>query len=245
MFQQRFGNEEHITVGFTIRAVLLDLYGTIAYIPSEDYRDTKLRMAKVIGCDPEKFQNIWRSLTTESTTGELATTVDRVNATLAQMGISVSPAEAEEMARIETELQEERVRLLPGALKALAALRGLQLRLALVTNCSSSAVNAPDRLGLTPFFDALVLSFEVGVVKPDPRIYAIACERIGIPANECVFAGDGDCHELEGAQAVGIKAIKVGGSEEIALHVEPSLTYDYTVNSFAELPALLRNLLND
>lgn len=41
-------------------------------------------------------------------------------------------------------------------------------------------------------------------MKPDPAIYLLACRRLGVAPEDCVFVGDGGDRELEGAAAVGM-----------------------------------------
>lgn len=55
-------------------------------------------------------------------------------------------------------------------------------------------------------FDEFILSYEVGLIKPEPEIYNLAASRLGVEPEECVFIDDGEmnCH---GAEAVGMKAI--------------------------------------
>ncbi len=55
-------------------------------------------------------------------------------------------------------------------------------------------------------FDAYVLSYEVGVMKPHPRIYDEALKKAGVEANECVFIDDIE-ENIKAAQKLGIKAI--------------------------------------
>lgn len=62
-------------------------------------------------------------------------------------------------------------------------------------------------------FDHMVISAEVGVVKPDPRIYQMALEQIGVSPDEAVFVDD-FIENVEGAQAVGMSAIHFKGSQE-------------------------------
>jgi putative hydrolase of the HAD superfamily len=64
----------------------------------------------------------------------------------------------------------------------------------------------------TPFagvLDELVFSCDVGVSKPDPRIYEIACERLGVEAAYCLFVGDGANDELPGAERAGMTALQL------------------------------------
>jgi FMN phosphatase YigB (HAD superfamily) len=52
--------------------------------------------------------------------------------------------------------------------------------------------------------DAIVLSFEIGVMKPDPGIYLAALDRIGVPGERAAFVDDQPGY-LAGAEAVGMR----------------------------------------
>ncbi len=226
-----------------IRGVLLDLYGTLAYIPSQDYLTAKEKMSAIAGHDRATFLNVWRSLTTASTLGDLATTEDRVRETLRLLGSLGAPdRDVKRMVEIEEELQRDAVQLLPGVPDTLKNLRTQGVRLALVSNCSSSTAMVPAKLGLVTLFDAIILSYQVHEVKPDPGIYLNACQHLQLTPSDALFAGDGDCHELEGAQAVGMLAVLVMGTETLMLHVGESRSYDYSIASIDELPQLVEQL---
>jgi putative hydrolase of the HAD superfamily len=224
-------------------AVLIDFYGTIAYVPAEDYIETKARMARVVGCDPQMFLSTWRSLTTPSAIGSLASETARVSTALAMMGRCASARDLRVMAEMEAALQYDGVRLMPDAMESLHRLRDLDLKIVLVTNCSVAGRRAIDKLGLRSLFDSLILSCEVRLVKPDPRIYALASASVGVPERNCLFAGDGDCGELDGARSVGMTAIRIGGSEYLTLHQDGSRTHDFAIESIRQLPALVQQLL--
>lgn len=56
------------------------------------------------------------------------------------------------------------------------------------------------------YFDDMVLSYDVGMVKPDPSIFALAAERLDARLDECVLIDDG-VGNCEGARKVGMQAI--------------------------------------
>ena len=98
-------------------------------------------------------------------------------------------------------------RALPGAADLLAALRP-HARIVIVTN--NLLEEQQDKLahcGLTPMVDALVASEDVGVSKPDARIFDIALERAGVEADRAVMVGDSWANDVAGAHAVGIRAV--------------------------------------
>lgn len=57
------------------------------------------------------------------------------------------------------------------------------------------------------YFDSIVLSNEVGLVKPDKRIYELSASQIGCETNECVFIDDLE-KNVEGAKQAGMQAIQ-------------------------------------
>jgi epoxide hydrolase-like predicted phosphatase len=65
---------------------------------------------------------------------------------------------------------------------------------------------------LEELFDGVVISGDVGLHKPEPEIYELGAEKIGVPAGDCVFVDDLR-ENCEGAESVGMTAILHRGSE--------------------------------
>ncbi len=107
--------------------------------------------------------------------------------------------------------------LVPGARELLDALRG-QTRLGLVTNNSTIEQHEKLRaLDIAHYFDTIVISEDVGVTKPDSRIFEIALERIGASANEVVFVGDSWRNDIEGARNAGIATVWLKHVKDVEL----------------------------
>jgi FMN phosphatase YigB (HAD superfamily) len=77
-----------------------------------------------------------------------------------------------------------------------------------VSNCDHSTRPIVDQLELEQEADAIVLSFEVGVAKPDPGIYRTALDAVGARAEEVVFVDDQVAY-CRGAEALGIRAFVI------------------------------------
>jgi putative hydrolase of the HAD superfamily len=82
-----------------------------------------------------------------------------------------------------------------------------------------------DRGAFPELFDGVVISGEVGLHKPQPEIYLLGCERIGLPPAECVFVDDLR-ENCEGAEAVGMTAILHRGAEGTVPELERLLGVD-------------------
>ena len=89
--------------------------------------------------------------------------------------------------------------------------------------------------GLEKMFDAIVVSGAVNKRKPSPEVYEHALQVLGVSASETVFVGDTLDADIEGAKAVGIKAVYIQRRLEKTENVTP----DHTIKSLAELPMLL------
>lgn len=98
-------------------------------------------------------------------------------------------------------------RAVTGAVELLQALRA-HGRIAVVSNNVEAEQQAKMSVcGIDRHIDALVVSEAVGVTKPDPAIFAIALERLGVGASDAVMIGDSWSADIEGACAAGIRAI--------------------------------------
>ena len=91
------------------------------------------------------------------------------------------------------------------------ALRSLGIKTAIVTNVAKERFkfqrNKIDAMGLTPLFDAVVLSGEVGIHKPDRRVFDHATNLLGVANEACIFVGDNPESDITGALNAGIEAV--------------------------------------
>jgi HAD superfamily hydrolase (TIGR01509 family) len=97
--------------------------------------------------------------------------------------------------------------VLPGVAQALALLRANGYRRVLVSNSNGTVIAKLERLELAAFFDVMIDSHEVGVEKPDPRIFDIALARSGARAAQVVHVGDLYEIDVIGARAAGLAAV--------------------------------------
>ena len=98
----------------------------------------------------------------------------------------------------------------PGAVEVLDELRRRGYRLGLISVCSEEVPKLWQHTELASRIDEPVFSCSVGVAKPDPRIYRIAAERLGVETRDCLFVDDQPGF-VEGARAAGMDAVQLGG----------------------------------
>ena len=98
----------------------------------------------------------------------------------------------------------------PQAKSVLGELQG-RYKLALISNFDHPphVHRLLDELALRPFFDAVVVSGDVGVKKPDPAIFAPALEQTGLTTDEALFVGDSPEDDVAGAKAAGLRPVLI------------------------------------
>jgi HAD superfamily hydrolase (TIGR01549 family) len=129
--------------------------------------------------------------------------IEKLPAFLRGLGVDDEPliAAAQEVFRREW---FERLVLFDDATQTLQALRQ-RFKLGLVTNGPSRTQRPKiEQFKLSDYLDLLIVSEEVGVAKPDPAIFAIALEQLGVAPGEALFVGDSPEFDLRGAAAAGM-----------------------------------------
>ena len=123
----------------------------------------------------------------------------------------------------------------PAMEETLEGVRRLGHRTGLLSNFSLAVGihDALDLLGIREKFDVVVVSGDVGLVKPHPRIFAIAAERIGLAPAEILYVGDKRFADIHGASGAGMRTAwitehlagryRLDPAEEAAVEVEPDL----------------------
>ncbi len=109
--------------------------------------------------------------------------------------------------------------------------------LGLVTNGASDMQREKLQCsGLASFFSAVVISCEVGLGKPDQRIFQIALDQLGVLPEAAVMVGDNPVRDLAGAMRSGMLAVWVNRRKHAPV---PGLTYDFEIRDLKGLPAIL------
>lgn len=132
---------------------------------------------------------------------------ERFRRVFSALGVSPSDADVDAAASAYRANYMTARRALDGAAELLLALRP-HARIGIVTN--NLLEEQRDKLeycGLAEWVDVLIASEDVGVSKPDPGIFDLALERMGVTAADAVMVGDSWANDIAGAVNAGIRAI--------------------------------------
>jgi len=133
----------------------------------------------------------------------------RIQSLCFDLKLNLASEEIKEIANVIANAWQKHISLDPDALPVLHALRSSK-KLALVSNFDHPPhVHAViTKLGLRDFFDSVVVSAEVGVKKPNPRIFDFALKRTGLKPQEIVYVGDTE-DDIIAARAAGIVPVLI------------------------------------
>jgi HAD superfamily hydrolase (TIGR01509 family) len=135
----------------------------------------------------------------------MATSFTRV---LRAFDVEPEPDLVADLLRRNAELGRTYTRLYEDTVPFLEWLRSNGIATALVSNCEETTRGRLEYLGVIPLVDAVVLSCEVGSMKPYPEIYTTALDELGVAAVDAVFIDDQPTYCV-GAEAVGIRPIQI------------------------------------
>jgi putative hydrolase of the HAD superfamily len=224
-----------------IRAVLFDWYDTLAHVNGEAIVAGRRAIAERAEVDPERMAELWRDTAEQRMLGALGDLDAQFATLLGRLGRQPTPALIRELINIDLRSWQEAVTLYDDARSALETLKAQGYRLGVLSNCSAEAGAVIERAGLDHVFDAMALSFRLGVAKPAPAIYQAALEMLGVAAAEAVFVADGAFGELDAARALGITAVLIEQEHQSRAYGASS-TWDHRVQRLAEVPPLVERL---
>jgi putative hydrolase of the HAD superfamily len=201
-----------------IRAVMFDFGGVISSSPFEAFAQLETErglppdfIRTVNATNPDV--NAWAQL--ERSEVDIDTFVDLWSAEALVLGYEVDAREV--LSRLAGHIR-------PQMVQAIGTCRGAGLTTACLTNNFSAAEGAhsPEALAVYELFDVVLESRVLGVRKPDPRFYELACEAAGVTPVEAVFLDDLGVN-LKPARAMGMHTIKVTDPDQALTELEALL----------------------
>jgi putative hydrolase of the HAD superfamily len=138
--------------------------------------------------------------------------------------------------------KEHDLRILPDALALLSWLDARRVRMGVVTaGLQVKQAEKLVRLGVLPYLDprAIFFSDEMGVSKPNPKIYAKACRALGVAPARVLYVGDRPSHDVAPARAVGLRTVLYRGAHGRWSEDPSAAAPDHVVHDLADLIPIL------
>jgi len=218
-------------------AICFDLFHTLFSFKAD--RTAGRNTSAILGIpEPEWNRLLWES-SDQRLRGRIRDKVEIVRQLVHCHNLAIPEATIEEAAEARAARFAQGLRAIPPERVAiLEHLRRRGKKLALISNADAIEIAGWADSPLAACFDTAIFSCDVGVVKPEPAIYHLALERLGVGPNQTLFVGDGGSQELRGARQVGLipvlstEMIRHHWPEKIAAHRADA---DYHIESLSEL----------
>jgi putative hydrolase of the HAD superfamily len=192
------------------KGIIFDLFHTLTGRESE--WSNLPWTSDVLGID----RGLWDNLLTSHSDKRLTGKVRDPFKIILELAHSADPAIPQSLVREAVRIRTQRfrdclMRIPQENIEALKRMRVAGLRLGLISNCDALEVGAWPGSPLDGCFDAAIFSCEAGCAKPEPAIYAKCLDTLGLPAEECLYVGDGGSDELIGAKNAGLSTVFISG----------------------------------
>ena len=192
------------------RAVLLDLWDTTAWgepPPPEERLSIQLGVPEAVLFDGFERTRVYRG------TGGPRTAEESLAVVVEACGVDPEPGFVRRLTEMHISFLRRGVHLYDDTIRVLRELRGRGMKTAIVSNCDHFTRPAVETLGLEDEVDAVILSFELGAMKPDADIYEGALRRLDVGAEDSTFVDD-QADYCDGAVALGIRALRIERATE-------------------------------
>ena len=188
----------------TLRAVIFDYGGVLR----GDSRDDWTKADAMAGLRPGTLWAAWHDIPEYRLSREGA--IDGVAFRAAIHRALIPTAGDAEQAEAALAALEARLAGLPPVEADMRALvdrlrAGKRVKLGLLSNANRGFTERLRARGVAALFDDVIVSADVGLAKPDPAIFRLAAERLGIEPDACLMIDDQAQH-VEGARAAGMRA---------------------------------------
>ena len=189
-----------------IKAVIFDMFETLVTLfTGSVYMGREI--AAEIGLSEPKFREIW------DTTDETRTLGKRTLESVIEEVLTVNNGYSEELfERIITKrkrmIRESFEHIHPEIIPLFKWFKEQNIKIGLITNCFFEERDIIKDSVFFEYFDVMCMSCELGIKKPDIRIFQKCMKDLGLEPAECLYVGDGGSLELETAKSVGMHPLQ-------------------------------------
>lgn len=196
-----------------ISAVVFDLWNTLIPFPDELKKHAFQETTLALGVDPVAFKEVWSRTRIKRETGDLLTYFHwlrhEINADWSEKTIRNAMNIRKKIHGSAFSTPDS------DAVEVLKELKRKGYKIALISNCSSDVKEMISTSIISSYISDLILSAEVGIMKPDQKVFQYAVTRLGLQCEYCIYIGDGHDNELEGAKKSGMKSILIDRGNQI------------------------------
>jgi putative hydrolase of the HAD superfamily len=186
-------------------AVIFDLFGTLVdNMHHEEFLQELTTMAGILGVPAKDFVPMWSATWPLRSIGKLPSAESAIRYICNELGVETDDGRIQQATQVRLEFSRRALVPRHDTVETLTRLKSEGYKLGLISDCTAEIPLFWPTTPMASLIDVPVFSCSVGLKKPDPRIYLLACEHLSVVPEKCLFMGDGGSSELSGANAVGM-----------------------------------------
>lgn len=175
----------------------------------ESYYSNLSEMVSILKAPKDEFIKLWYETAEKRGNGQFRTLEENLAYICRELKIKPSAMDMKLAVWVRFDYVSLALIPLEGAIEILSQLKADGYKIGLISNCSAEPPVIWPRTPFAPYFDVTIFSCSVKLRKPDPRIFELAAKELGVKPEDCLYIGDGDSGELEGAERAGMHAVLV------------------------------------
>ena len=220
-----------------IKAVIFDLFGTLVdTFNAQEHKQILSEMASSLSLPKDPFYDLWSSSFNKRALGVFKTLEESIIFIGKELNVPINKSGIEQAIRIRINYTKKALVPRDDAIETVKQLINLGFKIGLISDCTFEVPLIWDTTSLAPYFDSVIFSCSVGMKKPDPRIYRLACKKLKVKPKNCFYIGDGSSRELSGALHVGMFPVLIRSPfEKDSVRYDEDDWSDRRISSLSEI----------
>ena len=226
------------------KAIIFDLFGTLVDDFASSAGEMYAELTAALAVPHEPFMRLWAQTSEMRTIGAFQTVEASIEYVCHAMNVRVEADQMQEAVQIRLKYIRKALRPRPNAVAMIEQLKNEGYKIGLLSNCSIEIPLVWPETAFANLIDTPIFSSRARLKKPDSRIYNLACERLGVTPESCLYIADGEDHELAAAAQVGLYPVLIRANSQETnrrVHEEAREWQGTTVFSLAEVLDLVEN----
>jgi putative hydrolase of the HAD superfamily len=191
------------------------LFGTLVRsFFGASYDQFLINTAAALSLPDVTFKEQWYKTAKARSKGFYPDIRTNIEGILKSLNMPIIPEKIESAVLLRYEVTRQSLALRTDALVTVRELKKRGVKTGLISNCSPDVPLFFPATGVPSLLDACIYSCNAGFMKPDPKIYLLACKKMSVLPQDSLYVGDGYDYELAGATNLGMKAVLIRPAEE-------------------------------
>jgi putative hydrolase of the HAD superfamily len=224
------------------KAVIFDFFGTLVGDFGSSGGHMHSEMAEALAVPYEPFMALWNQTLEMRIVGAFETVETNIEYVCEMMKVRPRAEQIGKAVEIRMSYIRRALQPKPDAIDTLTKLKNQTYKVGLISNASIEIPLLWHETVFAQLIDKPIFSSRAHLKKPDQRIYYLACERLAVRPEACLYVGDGEDQELAGAAKIGLHPVLIRTSSQSASrsHQEAREWQGRTIANLSEVVQLLR-----